>query len=140
MANNEIHVSAENLAAASCSSRRCKVAGKSHANTTTAGAQHLAQRDDRHERPCVARQRLEPPFVSRKIAFLSVQILEAPIPSRSTKWVILSYIDIGKKEGAKLFAGGERAKLGGDLAGGFYVRLTRPPLLSDQAKIDSCSG
>jgi hypothetical protein len=28
------------------------------------------------------------PFVSRKIAFLSVQILEAPIPSRSTKWVI----------------------------------------------------
>jgi hypothetical protein len=110
------------LAAASCSSRRCKVAGKSHANTTTAGAQHLA------------------PFVSRKIAFLSVQILEAPIPSRSTKWVILSYIDIGKKEGAKLLAGGERAKLGGDLAGGFYVRLTRPPLLSDQAKIDSCSG
>jgi hypothetical protein len=75
------------------------------------------------------------PFVSRKIAFLSVQILEAPIPSRSTKWVILSYIDIGKKEGAKLLAGGERAKLGG-----FYVRLTRPPLLSDQAKIDSCSG
>src|SRR5579859_4272623 len=37
---------------------------------------------------------------------------------------ILSYIDIGKKEGAKLLAGGERAKLGGDLAGGFYVRPT----------------
>src|SRR5215469_2236466 len=30
---------------------------------------------------------------------------------------ILSYIDIGKKEGAKLLAGGERAKLGGDLEG-----------------------
>src|SRR5215470_11281440 len=37
---------------------------------------------------------------------------------------ILSYIEIGKKEGAKLLAGGERAHLGGDLAGGFYVRPT----------------
>ena len=37
---------------------------------------------------------------------------------------ILSYIDIGKKEGAKLLAGGERANLGGDLAGGFYVKPT----------------
>src|SRR5215468_4954257 len=37
---------------------------------------------------------------------------------------ILSYIDIGKKEGAKLLAGGERARLEGDLAGGFYVKPT----------------
>jgi aldehyde dehydrogenase len=37
---------------------------------------------------------------------------------------ILSYIDIGKKEGAKLLAGGERANLGGDLAAGFYVKPT----------------
>jgi aldehyde dehydrogenase len=37
---------------------------------------------------------------------------------------ILSYIEIGKKEGAKLLAGGERAKLSGDLAGGFYVKPT----------------
>jgi len=37
---------------------------------------------------------------------------------------ILSYIEIGKKEGAKLLAGGERASLGGDLAGGFYVQPT----------------
>jgi aldehyde dehydrogenase len=37
---------------------------------------------------------------------------------------ILSYIDIGKKEGAKLLAGGGRAALGGDLAGGFYVQPT----------------
>jgi aldehyde dehydrogenase len=37
---------------------------------------------------------------------------------------ILSYIEIGKKEGAKLLAGGERASLGGDLAGGYYVRPT----------------
>ena len=31
---------------------------------------------------------------------------------------ILSYIDIGKKEGAKLLTGGERAKLNGELQGG----------------------
>jgi aldehyde dehydrogenase len=37
---------------------------------------------------------------------------------------ILSYIDIGKQEGAKLLAGGKRAQLGGDLAGGFYVQPT----------------
>src|SRR6478735_1138721 len=37
---------------------------------------------------------------------------------------ILSYIDIGKQEGAKVLAGGGRAELGGDLAGGFYVQLT----------------
>ena len=37
---------------------------------------------------------------------------------------ILSYIDIGKKEGAKLALGGERADLGGDLSGGYYVQPT----------------
>ena len=37
---------------------------------------------------------------------------------------ILSYIDIGKKEGAKLLIGGERAKLGGDLDTGYYVKPT----------------
>ncbi|TFD47097.1 aldehyde dehydrogenase [Cryobacterium frigoriphilum] len=37
---------------------------------------------------------------------------------------ILSYIDIGKKEGAKLALGGERADLGGDLTGGYYVQPT----------------
>jgi aldehyde dehydrogenase len=37
---------------------------------------------------------------------------------------ILSYIDIGKQEGASLLAGGERASLGGELAGGYYVRPT----------------
>ncbi len=37
---------------------------------------------------------------------------------------ILSYIDIGKKEGAKVLLGGERAKLGGDLEGGYYVQPT----------------
>ena len=37
---------------------------------------------------------------------------------------ILSYIDIGKAEGAKLLCGGERADLGGDLSGGYYVQPT----------------
>jgi len=37
---------------------------------------------------------------------------------------ILSYIDIGKAEGAKVLTGGERADLGGDLSGGYYVNPT----------------
>jgi aldehyde dehydrogenase len=37
---------------------------------------------------------------------------------------ILSYIDIGKQEGAQLLAGGARANLAGDLAGGYYVQPT----------------
>jgi aldehyde dehydrogenase len=37
---------------------------------------------------------------------------------------ILSYIDIGKKEGAKVLTGGRRAELGGELAKGYYVEPT----------------
>ncbi|BEK98325.1 aldehyde dehydrogenase [Nocardia seriolae] len=37
---------------------------------------------------------------------------------------ILSYIEIGKGEGATLLTGGERADLGGDLSGGYYVQPT----------------
>ncbi|MDA9391682.1 aldehyde dehydrogenase [Bradyrhizobium sp. CCBAU 45394] len=37
---------------------------------------------------------------------------------------ILSYIDIGKQEGAQLLAGGERAELKGDLSGGYYMQPT----------------
>ncbi|MBU6243376.1 MAG: aldehyde dehydrogenase family protein, partial [Acidobacteria bacterium] len=37
---------------------------------------------------------------------------------------ILSYLDIGKKEGAKVITGGERANLSGDLAGGYYITPT----------------
>ena len=37
---------------------------------------------------------------------------------------ILSYLDIGKQEGAKVLAGGEQNTLGGDLAGGYYVKPT----------------
>ena len=37
---------------------------------------------------------------------------------------ILSYFDIGKQEGATIVTGGERADLGGDLSGGYYVTPT----------------
>ncbi|MBA8826405.1 aldehyde dehydrogenase [Saccharopolyspora lacisalsi] len=37
---------------------------------------------------------------------------------------ILSYIDIGKQEGAKILTGGERVEMEGDLAGGYYVQPT----------------
>jgi aldehyde dehydrogenase len=37
---------------------------------------------------------------------------------------ILSYIDIGKQEGAKVLTGGDRKILGGELAGGYYVTPT----------------
>jgi aldehyde dehydrogenase len=37
---------------------------------------------------------------------------------------ILSYIDIGRKEGAQLLAGGERNNLGGDFKEGYYIKPT----------------
>jgi aldehyde dehydrogenase len=37
---------------------------------------------------------------------------------------ILSYIDIGKQEGAKVLTGGGANKLGGELAGGYYIKPT----------------
>jgi len=37
---------------------------------------------------------------------------------------ILSYLDLGKQEGAQVLIGGERAHLGGDLEGGYYVQPT----------------
>src|SRR6202522_2427561 len=37
---------------------------------------------------------------------------------------ILSYMEIGRAEGAKVLTGGERADLGGELSGGYYVTPT----------------
>src|SRR6185503_10029424 len=37
---------------------------------------------------------------------------------------ILSYVDIGKKEGAKLLTGGERLALNGELSEGYYMKPT----------------
>ena len=44
--------------------------------------------------------------------------------SRDQLEKILSYIDIGKDEGARLVCGGERVDLGGDLTDGYYVAPT----------------
>lgn len=44
--------------------------------------------------------------------------------SREQMEKILSYMDIGRQEGAEVLAGGERNELGGDLSGGFYVKPT----------------
>ncbi len=37
---------------------------------------------------------------------------------------ISSYLELGKQEGAECLIGGERANLGGDLAGGYYIQPT----------------
>jgi aldehyde dehydrogenase len=37
---------------------------------------------------------------------------------------ILAYVDIGKKEGAELLTGGERTRLNGELAEGYYMKPT----------------
>jgi aldehyde dehydrogenase len=37
---------------------------------------------------------------------------------------IMSYLDLGRQEGAEVLIGGEQAHLGGDLAGGYYVQPT----------------
>jgi aldehyde dehydrogenase len=37
---------------------------------------------------------------------------------------IMSYLDLGKQEGAKVLIGGERAKLSGELGDGYYVQPT----------------
>ena len=37
---------------------------------------------------------------------------------------ILTYLDLGKQEGAQVLVGGEQAKVGGDLDGGYYVQPT----------------
>lgn len=44
--------------------------------------------------------------------------------SSEQKEKILSYIDIGKQEGAELLIGGEAGDVDGELAGGFYVKPT----------------
>jgi aldehyde dehydrogenase len=37
---------------------------------------------------------------------------------------IMSYLEVGKQEGAKVLIGGGRADLGGDLTGGYYIQPT----------------
>lgn len=44
--------------------------------------------------------------------------------SREQMTKIMSYLDLGKQEGAELLIGGERAVLEGDLADGYYIQPT----------------
>ncbi|NUM58702.1 MAG: aldehyde dehydrogenase family protein [Bdellovibrionaceae bacterium] len=44
--------------------------------------------------------------------------------SRDQLEKIMSYVDIGKKEGAKILLGGERVELSGNLKGGYYFQPT----------------
>ncbi len=44
--------------------------------------------------------------------------------SSEQKEKILSYLDIGKKEGAEVLTGGKAAEMGGALAGGYYIEPT----------------
>ncbi|MDP4301589.1 acetaldehyde dehydrogenase ExaC [Leptothrix discophora] len=37
---------------------------------------------------------------------------------------IMSYLELGKQEGAKVLCGGDRALMGGELAGGYYIQPT----------------
>jgi len=37
---------------------------------------------------------------------------------------IMSYLDLGKQEGAQLLCGGDKAKVGSDLEGGYYIQPT----------------
>ncbi|MEO0426217.1 MAG: aldehyde dehydrogenase [Pseudomonadota bacterium] len=44
--------------------------------------------------------------------------------SSEQKEKILSYFDIGRQEGAEVLTGGEEASMGGDMAGGYYIKPT----------------
>jgi len=44
--------------------------------------------------------------------------------SQEQREKILSYLKLGRDEGAKLLAGGEQAMMDGDLAGGYYIQPT----------------
>ena len=72
-------------------------------------------------------------FVERAVARAAKHVNGNPLDPRTTVGAqasndqlekILSYIDIGRKEGAKVLLGGARAELPGDLAGGYYVQPT----------------
>ena len=55
---------------------------------------------------------------------LDMSTMLGPQASNDQLEKILSYFDIGRQEGAKVLAGGERAQLDGELEGGYYVKPT----------------
>jgi len=72
-------------------------------------------------------------FMERVIARTNAIIMGDPLDSTTMMGAqasndqyekILSYLDIGKKEGAEVLAGGDARKLDGDLGGGYYIKPT----------------
>ena len=72
-------------------------------------------------------------FKERAVARASKHVNGNPLDPKTTVGAqasndqlekILSYFDIGKKEGAKVLLGGARAEMSGELAGGYYVQPT----------------
>ena len=72
-------------------------------------------------------------FLERGVERVKKMIVGNPLDPKTTVGAqasndqlekILSYVDIGKKEGAKVLIGGARAELSGDLKGGYYVQPT----------------
>ena len=78
-------------------------------------------------------ERIYDRFMERALARVQAIVQGDPLDTRtmlgaqaSTEQMekILSYVDIGRKEGATVLAGGERNMLPGALAGGYYVKPT----------------
>src|SRR5215831_5240214 len=78
-------------------------------------------------------ERIYDQFMERALARVEAIVQGNPLDKRtmvgaqaSTEQMekILSYFDIGRKEGATVLAGGERNQLPGALAGGYYVKPT----------------
>ena len=72
-------------------------------------------------------------FMERVIARTNAIVMTDPLDpscmmgaqaSNDQKEKILSYINIGKEEGAELLCGGDVKHLGGDLEGGYYIQPT----------------
>ena len=72
-------------------------------------------------------------FMERAVERVKKMVVGNPLDPKTTVGAqasndqlekILSYVDIGKKEGAKVLIGGARAELSGDLKGGYYVQPT----------------
>ena len=72
-------------------------------------------------------------FMERAVERVKKMVVGNPLDPKTTVGAqasndqfekILSYIDIGKKEGAKVMTGGVRAELSGDLSTGYYIQPT----------------
>jgi aldehyde dehydrogenase len=81
----------------------------------------------------LVQERIFGTFMERAVERVKRMVVGNPLDPKTTVGAqasndqlekILSYLVIGKQEGAKVLVGGARAELGGDLAGGYYVQPT----------------